>query len=462
MMPGDKVRPPAGNRGAEGDGINVKSILPPTADESGSLRALLERTAEEYGSPLSALTVLAKQNDPFRFDTPAGHRDGAWLADAAISLGLGDRAIHLRGLHYMVIGWKKPDGKPYINTDKDWLWLQSKAAAAARWLGYIPFDQIVDQRNDEPKIVPYVAPRPPQPWIYSDIDIEIPDAVDLQPRVYVAGFDAVQPYRIALIGEKSSLEPVLGPVANRFGADLYLPTGEASSTMVHTLAKSGLDGRKIVILYFHDCDPAGWQMPISFARKLQAIRVVRYPDIDFEVHRVALTPDQVRGYGLPSTPLKETEKRADKWLAAKGVEQTEIDALAALRPELLDQLARQAIAPFYDDGLARRVTDAREDWLAEAGAIVDAKIDADRRQALAEQLQAQLDAMREEIRQATEHIREQIHIDASEFDLPEIIVPDAEIDDYEQPAPLIDSEWDFAEQSQALIDSKAHLDGDDS
>jgi hypothetical protein len=42
---------------------------------------------------------------------------------------------------------------------------------------------------------------------------------------------------------------VLGPVANRFGADLYLPTGEASSTMVHNLAKSGLDGRKIIILF---------------------------------------------------------------------------------------------------------------------------------------------------------------------------------------------------------------------
>jgi hypothetical protein len=31
-MPGDKVRPPAGNRGAERDGINVNSILPSTAD----------------------------------------------------------------------------------------------------------------------------------------------------------------------------------------------------------------------------------------------------------------------------------------------------------------------------------------------------------------------------------------------------------------------------------------------
>ena len=31
-----------------------------------------------------------------------------------------------------------------------------------------------------------------------------------------------------------------------------------------------------------------------------------------------------------------------------GVEQTEIDALASLRPDLLRQIARDAIAPFYD------------------------------------------------------------------------------------------------------------------
>ena len=36
-------------------------------------------------------------------------------------------------------------------------------------------------------------------------------------------------------------------------------------------------------------------------------------------------------------------------------EQTEIDALAALRPDVLNQIARDAITPFYDPTLARRV-----------------------------------------------------------------------------------------------------------
>jgi hypothetical protein len=95
------------------------------AEESTGLRATLEAAMAEGGLKMKDLTVLANQNDPFRVDTPAGHRDGEWLAVQAEKLG--DRTIHLRGLHYMVIGETKPDGTPYTNTDADWLWLASKA-----------------------------------------------------------------------------------------------------------------------------------------------------------------------------------------------------------------------------------------------------------------------------------------------------------------------------------------------
>jgi hypothetical protein len=57
---------------------------------------------------------------------------------------------------------------------------------------------------------------------------------------------------------------------------------------------------------------------------------------------------------LPSTPLKETELRADAWMAAWGHEQTEIDALAQLRPAVLRQIAEDATKPFFDDTLFSR------------------------------------------------------------------------------------------------------------
>jgi hypothetical protein len=58
-----------------------------------------------------------------------------------------------------------------------------------------------------------------------------------------------------------------------------------------------------------------------------------------------------------------------------GVEQTEIDALAALRPELLEQLAEKAVAPFFDYTLFRRCMRARREWEDACRAAIDAQTD---------------------------------------------------------------------------------------
>ncbi|MBJ7610869.1 MAG: hypothetical protein JF924_00970 [Candidatus Dormibacteraeota bacterium] len=402
---------------------------------------------------MKELTVLATQNDPFRIDTPARHRDGEWLALTARELGLGDRKIHLRGLHYMVLGRPKPDGQPYTNTEEDWTWLAEDAGKAARWLGYLDFDQIIDNRNTAPMVTVWT---PPQPWPYISVgvEVEIPDADDFVPRVGVSGFQGVQPYKLVIFGEKSSLEDVLGPLAQHYAADLYLPTGEISDTLLYQMAKvGGEDGRPMVVLCFCDADPSGWQMPISIARKLQAFKVLLFPDLAFQVQRVALTPEQVGVYGLPSTPLKETEQRADGWRTAMGVEQTEIDALASLQPDLLRQLAREAIGRFYDTSLDDRVAVAHEEWLVRAAAIVGAGLEWDQVEQLRTEAAEKLASLRDEI----DALNDALRIDASDFDLPEIVVPDAQLDDDDGDGlPLVDSRWSFAEQCRRLIDSKAY------
>jgi hypothetical protein len=59
------------------------------ADRS-PLRQTLDTAIAEAGSKVSMkdLTVLAPQNDPFRLDTPANHRDSKWLADVIADLGI--------------------------------------------------------------------------------------------------------------------------------------------------------------------------------------------------------------------------------------------------------------------------------------------------------------------------------------------------------------------------------------
>ncbi len=440
--------------------------------EPNGLRAALESA----GGSLKSLTVLAPQNDPFRVDTDAGHRDGAWLADTLGRLGsTGQR--HLRGLHYILIGQPKPNGQPYTNTESDWRWLAETAAKAARWLGYIPFDRIVDQRNDEPVIHEWrPSSAAPQSYVSVNFDVRldvsfdgvtVPDADDLIPYAGLAGFVAEQPYHLVLVGEKSSLRPVLSGVADRYQADLYLPTGEISETQAHHMARSGAsDGRPLKIFYFSDADPAGWQMPISLARKLQGLKAIEFDDLEFQIYRVALTPDQVREYGLPSTPLKDTERRADAWTAAMGVEQTEVDALAALQPDLLRQIADGVISLFYDGTLNRRVRQARDEWRRQAQQSVDEQ-SAEHRERISgdvvpllDEKRAEIGQVLDEVRQALDEKEEQIravlnavHLDPDMFELPPIPpVPEPVFGD--QPQPLCDSGWDFAYQCDRLIASK--------
>ena len=112
-----------------------------------------ELSSKRSGGSLKDLTVLAPQNDPYRVDTPAGHRDGAWLADTLARLGACTGQRHLRGLHYILIGGR---------SEAEWLAIHQHrgrlAVAGARpprppaGCGYVPFDRIVDQRNDEPVI----------------------------------------------------------------------------------------------------------------------------------------------------------------------------------------------------------------------------------------------------------------------------------------------------------------------
>jgi hypothetical protein len=438
--------------------IAEKNSVNPVNGQAGPLRTILEQACIDARCSAGELTVLAPQNDPFRVDTPARHRDGQWLAMHADRLGLGHRRYHLRGMHYMLLSGEvaKPDGRPYTNTEEDWTWLVMHASKAARFLGYLPFHQIIDARNSEP-VINIREPKselPPQAWITVGLNVQVPEAVDLEPSVYVTTFRVDQPYRLVFYGEKTSLEESLSTVARDCHADLYLPAGEISDTMLYQMADAGAaDGRPMVVLCFCDCDPSGWQMPISIGRKLQAFKALLFPDLEFQVRRVALLPEQVREHGLPSTPLKVTERRADRWQQAMGVAQTEIDALAALQPALLRRMARHAVRPFFDPTLTGRCNAAQSEWREACQQAVDEQTD----QEHLDRIAAQATEMLEKVREQIKALEEQIRIDPGDYELPKRPQrPEPEITAEPDGLPLVDSAWSWAEQSRRLIASKAY------
>ena len=407
---------------------------------------------------LADLTVLSSQNDPFRLDTPAFHEAGRWLRDqmqACRLLGRG-RPIHNRGIHYAIVARgdvRLPSGKPYVNDADCWSFLETRASKASRWLGYVPFDAIIDARNSEPII--RISERPA---FAASIKIEaalyLPRVDEIKPKVSAKGFMPRQPFKLVFFGEKTSLDSVLGPLADECDADLYLPSGEISDTMLWRMASTGAaDGREMVVLVFTDCDPAGYQMAVSIAHKLRAFRECLYPSLAFRVLTPALTVEQVQSLGLPSTPLKATELRADGWRAKHGIEQTEIDALATLQPETLRRIAREAIAPFFDSTLRRRSNEARWAWEEAAQEVFDAAVDSDRLSAIYSQATADLEALREKL-DALEMAVDDYAIELPEFTAPEPILTDAPA------AALVSSDMPLLEAIRTLKDRKRYSAGD--
>jgi hypothetical protein len=428
------------------------------------------REAEAAGLTLGELTVLGESRDPFRLDRPACHAMGHWVGEQFDRLVPAGRSIHWRGFHYVLVSAGdvvKPDGSPYTNTNEDYTWLGELASKAARWLGYVDMDRLIDQRTDEPVIFRIAAARDaPQASITAMLGVSYGfEAVEKYDDAYVnprlGNFTASQRYAFAMFGEKSSLAPVLTPVARQRRSDVFCGAGEISDIHLERMARDAAqDGRPLIVFCFSDFDPAGWQMPVSIGRKLQAFQTWKYPALEFQVVPVSLLPDQVMAYDLPETPLKAGERRADRWRERFGRQQTEIDALAALRPDDLTRIAEEAFAPYWDADLDRRTTLAEIRWKRLAQAVIDAVVDQEELMRLGNEAEAQIDAINE-ARDRLRALEGEVDELAEDIELPAPPErPEAEVDEKAQ-RPLIDSRWGFVEGTRALKARKAYEDEPD-
>ena len=109
----------------------------------------------------------------------------------------------------------------------------------------MPFARLSDARNEEADL--YVPEDEEEgPFLLGNAPIELKISESLMPRFY-ANFRPRQRYRLILITEKSSLRPILQPIAEHVGAEPLAMTGESSHTRVAELAaRADEDGRPAV------------------------------------------------------------------------------------------------------------------------------------------------------------------------------------------------------------------------
>ena len=197
----------------------------------------------------------------------------------------------------------------YENT-KSFYDLLSDKLVTARIRGLVPFSQIIDEKNVPPLFMP------DRIEVKTGVEILIPafgalpefmltsrmpkweemiKGISLTPKVLPPRF-MHQKYRIVVCIEKATSKSRLIELCQRYGADPLIFSGQPSVTRVADVVfKAKNDRKPIAILYISDLDPAGWDMPTAFMKRVNSI----YPNPENCVNRVALIREQAIKYNLP-------------------------------------------------------------------------------------------------------------------------------------------------------------------
>ena len=147
----------------------------------------------------------------------ANHINGAWFQTRWIRVGCSvaqTRSITAAFIMRLSSRGtvKFPSGLPYKNDAECWAFLEDQASKAARWLGYVPFEKIIDARNASR------SSGSPRPQIRdgrsaSSRNLESARRRRPEPKICVDGFIQPQLYRLVFFGEKTSLGEVLLPIS---------------------------------------------------------------------------------------------------------------------------------------------------------------------------------------------------------------------------------------------------------
>lgn len=146
--------------------------------------------------------------------------------------------------------------------------------------------------------------------------------------------------------EKDALAGVLTPITEEYHVTLMINRGYSSQSAMkeaaERLQKADQRGKLASIRYIGDLDPSGEDMVRDVEDRLTLLTRGAF---DFDVIKVAITPEQVAQYNPPPNPAKMSDSRAARFVAEFGQYSYEADALP---PDVLDQIVRDEITSYID------------------------------------------------------------------------------------------------------------------
>ena len=316
-----------------------------------------------HGQPIEQYLALTRRNDPFYVGTASHYRQARW-GGWVYRLAGSPVPVHVRRLHYLAasrLDIRRPDGKPYMNSPRDWD-LMHHACKYARYLGLIPFEAFEDRRNAQPitfSLVTASNASPSKHWQ----DCVLSGLAD---RVAVELAGQQQAYHVEVWLEKSSIMDEVMPVAKHYMVNVVNSLGEMSLTAVVKLLQRVVRcGKPVRVFYISDFDPAGRSMPLSVSRKLEYL--LRHHHRNQTVVKLCplmLTRSQCVNYHLPRIPIRKDNPRRRQFENCHGPGATELDALAGLHPGAIGRLLRDALKVYCSEELAQKIRAEAQEFVA--------------------------------------------------------------------------------------------------
>src|SRR5262245_12523662 len=134
--------------------------------------------------------------------------------------------------------------------------------------------------------------------------------------------------------EKDALAGVIYPVTATYDVPLMVARGYASLSFLHTAAEY-INELEVPTHIYHlgDFDPSG----VNAGEKIEETLVEMAPDAEIYFERIAVTPEQIATWHLPTRPTKASDTRS------KGFGNISVE-LDAIDPNALRALVQEAIA----------------------------------------------------------------------------------------------------------------------
>lgn len=133
--------------------------------------------------------------------------------------------------------------------------------------------------------------------------------------------------------EKDALAGVLWPIVSKYDVPLMVARGYASLSFLHSAAED-IDDLEVPAYVYHlgDFDPSG----VNAGEKIEQTLREMAPGAEIHFERLAVTPDQIERWRLPTRPTKTTDSRA------KGFGDISVE-LDAIEPDILRDVVSDAI-----------------------------------------------------------------------------------------------------------------------